>query len=699
MSSGKNGSMLQRGWERLSRRKKRRNGEELTRRQSSQIDDEHEIQHANDALQAQYNKRGLVHRGMDRIRRSFRESFRRRGSRDRNMRNSPAEQSPSGTPQPGGSGTQSGGGGTNGKAEMWQPDEAAVRDGTCSFNVKYLGGVEVFESRGMQVCEGALKLLRTQRRHPIKAVLYVSGDGLRVVDQESNRGLIVDQTIEKVSFCAPDRNHEKGFAYICRDGTSRRWMCHGFHATKESGERLSHAVGCAFAVCLERKKKRDAEAALAVQAAAGLLPPGSEAATSSAGFTLSGLNTTSTITSTATSLPVKSDIGFDRSNASYGSFRRQLSITERLQDPQIAILQEPPPTSNAVLNLHITPKPRPVSNPLLFERQGSLRAPESSTAAAAAFRRQFSLRSYSAGSPLRQHFTKSLSLSRNEPIIEGDEETNWPENSVLTQFGTLPTSSSTSACLNDYSVHRVPFTAPSSLHNGVVESGGSISATQSPLRVVTSYVPTTSAPLSWSEGLSNRAASGAVSARSRADEWLEETLRTSLSLGSPLKTINAQFNSGVSSELGPPPEHPPPPLPPNVTSSTVNQTLYDHQQEIASVAAKFDSDFSRYQLPPITEGFTPTAETLTSQTSIGHEDIDVFGQPVFNPMPTGCAPNKLVHDRTEHSNGTTNGFGTQDADPFDVKWSELAVTSSSSFNQTPVKSTNPFYNESSAVRI
>ncbi|VDK28776.1 unnamed protein product [Anisakis simplex] len=74
----------------------------------------------------------------------------------------------------------------------------------------------------------------TQRRHPLKAILYVSGDGLRVVDQENNRGLIVDQTIEKVSFCAPDRNHDKGFAYICRDGTSRRWMCHGFHATKES---------------------------------------------------------------------------------------------------------------------------------------------------------------------------------------------------------------------------------------------------------------------------------------------------------------------------------------------------------------------------------------------------------------------------------------------------------------------------------
>lgn len=42
--------------------------------------------------------------------------------------------------------------------------------------------------------------LQGQRRRPIKAVLYVSGDGLRVVDQESSRGLIVDQTIEKVPF-------------------------------------------------------------------------------------------------------------------------------------------------------------------------------------------------------------------------------------------------------------------------------------------------------------------------------------------------------------------------------------------------------------------------------------------------------------------------------------------------------------------
>ena len=67
----------------------------------------------------------------------------------------------------------------------------------------------------------------------MRAVLYVHGDGLRVVDDET-KGLIVDQTIEKVSFCAPDRNFERGFSYICRDGTTRRWMCHGFMANRES---------------------------------------------------------------------------------------------------------------------------------------------------------------------------------------------------------------------------------------------------------------------------------------------------------------------------------------------------------------------------------------------------------------------------------------------------------------------------------
>lgn len=71
---------------------------------------------------------------MDRLRKSFRDSFRRRKER---------------IPE-------------SAKPHQWQSDETGVRAGTCSFGVKYLGCVEVFESRGMQVCEEALKVLRVR---------------------------------------------------------------------------------------------------------------------------------------------------------------------------------------------------------------------------------------------------------------------------------------------------------------------------------------------------------------------------------------------------------------------------------------------------------------------------------------------------------------------------------------------------------
>uniref|UniRef100_A0A8C5Q6Y2 Protein numb homolog n=1 Tax=Leptobrachium leishanense TaxID=445787 RepID=A0A8C5Q6Y2_9ANUR len=144
------------------------------------------------------------------------------------------------------------------RPHQWQTDEESVRAGKCSFQVKYLGHVEVDESRGMHICEDAVKRLKSTGKKAIKAVLMVSADGLRVVD-EKTKDLLVDQTIEKVSFCAPDRNFDRAFSYICRDGTTRRWICHCFMAVKDTGERLSHAVGCAFAACLERKQKREKE--------------------------------------------------------------------------------------------------------------------------------------------------------------------------------------------------------------------------------------------------------------------------------------------------------------------------------------------------------------------------------------------------------------------------------------------------------
>lgn len=178
--------------------------------------------------------------------------------------------------------------------------------------------------------------------------MHVSGDGLRVVDDDT-KGLIVDQTIEKVSFCAPDRNHERGFSYICRDGTTRRWMCHGFLASKDSGERLSHAVGCAFAVCLERKQRRDKEC----------------------GVTMT----------------------FDMKNSTFtrsGSFRQQ-SITERLanndrspETPSAVVPPQPKPFNPFAIE-------RPHATPHMLERQGSFRG-LGQIGATSPFKRQMSLR-------------------------------------------------------------------------------------------------------------------------------------------------------------------------------------------------------------------------------------------------------------------------------------------------------------------
>jgi numb-like protein len=191
----------------------------------------------------------------------------------------------------------------------------------------------------MHVCELAIErlLAEKEKNKPIKAILYISGDSLRVVD-EVNKTLLVDQTIEKVSFCAPDRHHENGFAYICRDGTTRRWLCHGFMATKDTlkntapgssgGERLSHAVGCAFSVCLEKKQKRERE-------------------------------------------NVSMEVGPNHSFTRLGSFR-QASLTERFEDPQMVMPSVDPVPIKPVENPNAIERPRPKADP--FIRQNALRS-------------------------------------------------------------------------------------------------------------------------------------------------------------------------------------------------------------------------------------------------------------------------------------------------------------------------------------
>jgi len=268
----------------------------------------------------------------------------------------------------------------------WPKDEAAVKTNTCCFDVKYLGCVEVFESRGMQVCEEALKLLKNSKQRHVRGTLYVSGDGMRVSDSET-KGLVLDQTIEKVSFCAPDRYYEKGFSYICRDGTTRRWMCHGFLAVGDTGERLSHAVGCAFAICLDKKQQREKEVPVQFHRAAK-----------------------------------------DNTFVRFGSFN-QGSITDRLKDPQeFKPGNHPPPAPmEPVENPHAVARPKASD---MYLRQASMRG-MSKLPGNSLFKRQYSLR--------LDELPSTLQRQRNTPI-------NQFNNLVSSQNGSQASSLPTHQC-------------------------------------------------------------------------------------------------------------------------------------------------------------------------------------------------------------------------------------------------------------
>ena len=81
---------------------------------------------------------------MDKIRRSIRKSFRKAPSLTADTATSSAGAVDDGTAL----------------KTPWALDEKAVRQGICKFNVKYLGCCEVYESRGVHVCEGALQHLK-----------------------------------------------------------------------------------------------------------------------------------------------------------------------------------------------------------------------------------------------------------------------------------------------------------------------------------------------------------------------------------------------------------------------------------------------------------------------------------------------------------------------------------------------------------
>ncbi|EGT33055.1 hypothetical protein CAEBREN_31951 [Caenorhabditis brenneri] len=563
------GNIFSRGLSRISMRKKKNKGVQnsLVAQQQPSFDA------AIVPMSKPDDKSTIFSKGMDRLRRSLRLPKKRRDrSHDRHL-----------SPDVTGSS----------KTEQWQPDEAAVRSGTCCFNVKYLGAVEVYESRGMAVCEGALKSLKAARRKPVKAVLYVSGDGLRVVDQGNSRGLLVDQTIEKVSFCAPDRQTDKGFAYICRDGASRRWMCHGFLATKETGERLSHAVGCAFSICLEKKKKRDEETgtSTSTQQESSSLP--SKTVFSDVFHPnwgdAGGIEEPSSSVALSPSMMTPSTATASRSNLAYQSFRKHVSIEERYLDPQSVIINEIP-ASNHMDEVKQIAKPRPMANPALFQRQGSLRAPDMPSSSDQ-FKRNLSLRTNSGSSMANDRLVNKKSFGTqlyNEPIYEGDEDplglgiTPTVNNTKTNHISTDTTTQTTVLYKNELDGLDLHFQGAPKSYIGPHANGNFVSDwPQNQPQKIIDPLDKLQKQFEDIKLISMSSGESTPTSRSKADEWLDDALRVSMTMSptSPTASSSGFPSFSMLPKSGPPPAHAPPPLPARQAVSNGSPSIYQQQTD------------------------------------------------------------------------------------------------------------------------
>lgn len=524
----------------------------------------------------------------------------------------------------------------------------------------------------MHICEDAVKRLKAERKFfkgffgktgkkAVKAVLWVSADGLRVVD-EKTKDLIVDQTIEKVSFCAPDRNFDRAFSYICRDGTTRRWICHCFMAVKDTGERLSHAVGCAFAACLERKQKREKECGV-----------------------------------TAT---------FDASRTTFtreGSFRVTTATEQAEREEIMKQIQEakkgntaPSPSSPTSPTLDATASLE-TNNPHAIPRR---HAPIEQLA------RQGSFRGFPALSQKMSPFKRQLSLRINELPSTMQRKTDFPiKNAVPEVEGEAESISSLCSQITN------AFSTPS-------EDPFSSAPMTKP---VTAVAPQSPAFQGTEWGQSSGAASpglfqtGHRRTPSEADRWLEEVS----------KSVRAQQPQATATTLQPVLQQPPPTAISQPAPAFQGNAFLTSQPVPVGVIPPLQPAFVPAQPYPVANGvhypapnvpvvgITPSQMVANvfgtaghPQTTHPHQSPSLTKQQTFPPYePSGAAASPFFKPPAQHLNGSAAFNGVDESrrasgdkhteasaatcpvDPFEAQWAALESKAKQRTNPSP---TNPF---------
>ncbi|XP_059038877.1 protein numb homolog isoform X5 [Mustela lutreola] len=561
------------------------------------------------------------------------------------------------------------------RPHQWQTDEEGVRTGKCSFPVKYLGHVEVDESRGMHICEDAVKRLKATGKKAVKAVLWVSADGLRVVD-EKTKDLIVDQTIEKVSFCAPDRNFDRAFSYICRDGTTRRWICHCFMAVKDTGERLSHAVGCAFAACLERKQKREKECGVTATFDA-----------SRTTFTREGSFRVTTATEQAEREEIMKQIQ-DAKKAETDKTVAGSSVAPGNAAPSPSSPASPTSDATASLetnNPHAIPRRHaPIEQ---LARQGSFRGFPALSQKMSPFKRQLSLRINELPSTMQRK--TDFPIKNAVPEVEGEAESISSLCSQITNAFSTPSEDPFSSA---------PMTKP-----------GTGIAPQSPAFQGTEWGQSSGAA---SPGLFQ---AGHRRTPSEADRWLEEVS----------KSVRAQQPQASAAALQPVLQPPPPTAMTQPAPPFQGHAFLASQPVPVGVVPPLQPAFIPAQSYPVANGMpypapnvpvvgiTPSQMVANvfgtaghPQATHPHQSPSLVKQQTFPQYETsGATASPFFKPPAQHLNGSAafNGVddgrlasgdkhtevpaGTCPVDPFEAQWAALESKSKQRTNPSP---TNPF---------
>ncbi|XP_070653929.1 protein numb homolog isoform X4 [Bos indicus] len=607
------------------------------------------------------------------------------------------------------------------RPHQWQTDEEGVRSGKCSFPVKYLGHVEVDESRGMHICEDAVKRLKATGKKAVKAVLWVSADGLRVVD-EKTKDLIVDQTIEKVSFCAPDRNFDRAFSYICRDGTTRRWICHCFMAVKDTGERLSHAVGCAFAACLERKQKREKECGVTATFDA-----------SRTTFTREGSFRVTTATEQAEREEIMKQIqDAKKDKTAVGSSVAPGNIATSPSSPTSPTLDAT--ASLEMNNPHAIPRRHaPIEQ---LARQGSFRGFPALSQKMSPFKRQLSLRINELPSTMQRK--TDFPIKHTVPEVDGEAESISSLCSQITSAFSTPSEDPFSSAPMTKPVTVVAPQSPAFQANGTDSAFHVLAAKPAPTALAPVAMPVRETnPWAYAPDAANKGiaathsgtewgqSSGAVSpglfqaghrrTPSEADRWLEEVS----------KSVRAQQPQASAAPLQPVLQPPPPtaisqPVPPFQGNAFLTS-----QPVPVGVVPPLQPAFVAAQSYPVANGMTYPASNVPvvgitpsqmvanvfgtaghPQAAQPHQSPSLVKQQTFPQYETSSATaSPFFKPPAQHLNGSAalNGVddsrlasgdkqteapaGTCMVDPFEAQWAALESKSKQRTNPSP---TNPF---------